>query len=334
MALPKTVLNPPFNITRASHAVLTVKDLAVSRAFYADLIGLAVSDEGPDAVYMRGMEEASHHSLVLKQSKGEAVCERVGLRVLTEDDLLKAKDHFDRIGTKASWVDVPYQGRTLHFSDSVGTPIELCATMPAVPRLMQEFHLFHGGSPQRLDHFQVVTHDVQSACDFYTPLGFRLSEYTATDGTEELWGIWLHRKENPHDIVFSNGRGPRLHHFAYTLSDSHDLIHVCDVAGSLGCGHRIERGPGRHGIGNALFVYLRDPDGHRIELFTTHYQVIDMESPPLRWDLTNTRRSQLWGLPASRKWFFEASCFEGREPIEPKLKADVVTLERFLESQY
>ena len=31
--------------------------------------------------------------------------------------------------------------------------------------------------------------------------------------------MWLARKGNPHDIVFSNGRGPRLHHFAYTVGD-------------------------------------------------------------------------------------------------------------------
>ena len=33
MSIPKAVYNPPFNVTRASHSVLTVKDLAVSRNF-------------------------------------------------------------------------------------------------------------------------------------------------------------------------------------------------------------------------------------------------------------------------------------------------------------
>ena len=28
----------------------------------------------------------------------------------------------------------------------------------------------------------------------------------------------------------------------------------------------MERGPGRHGIANAFFLYVRDPDGHRVEL--------------------------------------------------------------------
>ena len=98
------------------------------------------------------------------------------------------------------------------------------------------------------------------------------------------------------------------------------LVHVCDVAGSLGFGQHFERGPGRHGIGNAFFVYFRDPDGHRVELFNAHYQAIDINHTPLRWDLSNTRRSQLWGLPAPARWFYEASEFAGKpvhEPVQP-----------------
>ena len=34
------------------------------------------------------------------------------------------------------------------------------------------------GAPQRIDHYQVATHDVQTATDFWTGLGMRLTEYT------------------------------------------------------------------------------------------------------------------------------------------------------------
>ena len=130
--------------------------------------------------------------------------------------------------------------------------------------------------------------------------------------------------------MFTSGAGPRLHHFAFTVPDTHDLIHICDVAGSLGLGNAIDRGPGRHGISNALFVYFRDPDGHRIELFTSHYQAIDIESEPVRWSVSDTRRSQLWGMPASKRWFFEATPFRDKAVEPPLLKADPVTLESFL----
>jgi len=44
VSIPPANPNAPFNVTRASHAVLTVKDLGASRAFYVDAIGLLVSD--------------------------------------------------------------------------------------------------------------------------------------------------------------------------------------------------------------------------------------------------------------------------------------------------
>ena len=50
---------PPFNITRASHAVLTAKDLGASRAFYVDALGFVVSDEDRDTINLRGLEEGS-----------------------------------------------------------------------------------------------------------------------------------------------------------------------------------------------------------------------------------------------------------------------------------
>ena len=40
MNLPEKNLDTPFNITRTSHVVLTVKDLEQSRLFYTEVVGL------------------------------------------------------------------------------------------------------------------------------------------------------------------------------------------------------------------------------------------------------------------------------------------------------
>lgn len=66
--LPAVNHRPPFNITRASHIVLNVSDLAKSRAFYVDIVGLVVTEETADTCYLRGLSEACHHSLVLVQA--------------------------------------------------------------------------------------------------------------------------------------------------------------------------------------------------------------------------------------------------------------------------
>ncbi|MCW4385676.1 3,4-dihydroxyphenylacetate 2,3-dioxygenase [Salinibacterium sp. SYSU T00001] len=327
--LPKTNFTPPFTLTRASHVSLGVTDLEASRDFYRDTIGLVVTEETDNAIYLRGLEESAHHSLVLERSD-EAKAHRVGLRVRTDDDIVAAERHFKAAGIEHERVEKHEQGPTLQFTDAVGTHMELTSSMSLVERKMQNFDEFVAGAPQRLDHYQCVTYDVQAATDFWTALGMRISEYTAKDGTDELWGTWMEVKGNTHDLVFTNGRGPRLHHFAYTVPDATALLHAADVAGATGFGQEIDRGPGRHGISNALFLYLRDPDQHRIELFTTHYQFIDLEEVPIRWDVSNPKRAQLWGMPASNRWFFEASEFPGETVNEPLLKANPETLEQFL----
>jgi catechol 2,3-dioxygenase len=327
--LPTTNTNPAFTLTRASHVAMAVTDLERSRDFYRDVIGLVVTEETDDAVYLRGLEEAAHHSLVLELS-AEAKARHIGLRVRTDDDIIAAEKFFAANNIDYQRVERDHQGPTIQFRDGVGTHLELTSSMDVVPRKMQNYNEFVAGAPQRLDHYQVVTHDVQAATNFWTGLGMRMSEYTATDGTDELWGTWMEVKGNTHDLVFTNGRGPRLHHFAYAVPDAASLIHAADVAGALGFGGEIDRGPGRHGISNALFLYLRDPDQHRVELFNTHYQFIDLETPPIRWDVTDPRRAQLWGMPASNRWFYEASEFPGEEVNEPLLQANPATLEDFL----
>jgi catechol 2,3-dioxygenase len=329
MPVPAPVYNPPFNVTRASHSVVTVKDLGKSRAFYVDLLGFIVSAEDNDTIYLRGVAEACHHSLVLKRAKGEPQSERVGMRVFTEEDLEKAKAFFDRAQLPAKWVEVPHQGRTLHVSDPLGSPIEFCATMDLKPRLIVEFTHHRGAIPQRIDHFQLLVPDVRKACEFWMSLGFRLSEYIAPDGKDEMLFVFLQRKGNPHDIVFAGGTGPRLHHAAFSIPASYQLFFVCDLAVSMGFAENVEFGPGRHGPGHALFVYLRDPDGHRIELFDTHYQCMDIENEPVRWDLSHAAMRR-WQLPARRQWYLEASRFAGVEPRDPPHKGDPMTLEKFV----
>ncbi len=328
--IPPTIFDPPFRVTRTSHFVMTVRDLEASKDFYTEVLGLVVSARDSETLYLRGIEEACHHSLVLKRAQAEPVCQRVGMRVMTEDDLDRARHELERAGCEPRLVEVDHQGRTLRFTDAVGTPIEFTARMDAMPRMITKFTSHRGGCAQRIDHCQILTPKVRRARDFWMGYGFRLSEYIAPAESDEIFGVFLQRKGNPHDIVFFNGEGPRLHHFAYAAAETHHLLRACDVAGELGFGKDVERGPGRHGPGHALFVYFRDPDGHRVELFNTHYQMMDLENDPVRWDPGDPNISLPWGLPAQRKWFEEATRFDGVDTNAPKRPPMPMTLERFL----
>src|SRR6266852_8971318 len=100
MSLPTTNFEPGFHITRASHVVCTVRDLAASRQFYSQVIGLILTAEEDDTLYFRGVEEACHHSLVLRKAR-DVSCLRIGLRVVTDADLDRRKALFESHGCLA-----------------------------------------------------------------------------------------------------------------------------------------------------------------------------------------------------------------------------------------
>ena len=62
---------------------------AASRAFYVDLLGLQVTDETSDAIYLRAMEERGHHCIVLRKSD-KAEARDLGFKVYDEAELDKA----------------------------------------------------------------------------------------------------------------------------------------------------------------------------------------------------------------------------------------------------
>ena len=326
--LPRVNLRPDFNITRSSHVRLTVSDLTESRNFYVNVLGLVVTEEDGDTCYLRGLQEACHHSLVLERDRNGGVCKRIGFRVFFDEDLDVAYRYFRDRDLPAEWVDAPHQGRTLHVSDPIGTALEFCANMETRPRMHIRFEAFKGAHVQRLDHYQVLAPDTYALCEFYSELGFRNSEYLEHGDT--LLGAFMYRKGTCLDLAIVTGAGPRLHHFAYTVSESRDIFAACDFAGIQGYGDSVERGPGRHGPGGMLFVYLRDPDGHRVEVFNSHYQTIDTEIEPVRWDAASLSTNARWGLPALEKWYFEASPFEDVPQLTPAQPQHPMTLERFL----
>ncbi|WP_319824749.1 3,4-dihydroxyphenylacetate 2,3-dioxygenase [Thalassovita sp.] len=323
MPVPAPNLYPAFNIVRLSHVELTVTDLAASRAFYVDTLGLQITDRDDTAIYLRGLEERGHHCMILRRGPEPAV-HALSYKVYAETDLDKAHDWFAGRGLPVEWVNRPYQGRTLRTTDLFGAPMEFYHRMDRLPPIHQHYRLYHGVKPLRIDHFNCFSPDVDASVAFYNDMGFRVTEYTEDAESGNLWAAWMHRKGGIHDIAFTNGLGPRLHHTAFWVPTPLNIIDLLDLMSTTGYLPNIERGPGRHGISNAFFLYVLDPDGHRIELYCSDYQTVDPDLEPIKWDLTDPQRQTLWGAPAPRSWFENGSRFDGVDPRASKMKAQPI----------
>ena len=323
MPVPAFTLYPPFAIVRVSHTELVVRDLAASRAFYVDTLGLQVTFEDSEILCVRAMEERGHHCLVLRKGD-ETASSYLAFRVYSEDDLDKAEAYFAEQGRATSWVERPFQGRTLRVLDPHGIPLEFYFAMERLATIHQKYALYRGVKPLRIDHFHCFSPHVDDSVAFYNAIGFRTTEYTEDSETGRLWAAWMHRKGGVHDIAFTNGTGPRLHHIAFWVPTPMNIIDLLDLMATTGYVDCIERGPGRHGIANAFFLYILDPDGHRTEIYCSDYQTVDPDHEPIHWDLTDPQRQTLWGAPAPKSWFEHGTVFSGTAPRQPDLKAQPI----------
>ncbi len=213
MQLPTPQLYPSFNIVRLSHVELGVTDLAKSRAFYVDTLGLQVTDETGDAIYLRALEERGHHCIVLRKAATGEVRD-LSFKVFSEEDLDKAEHFFNARGLPVEWVERPYQARTFRTRDPQGIPLEFYAKMDRLPPIHQKYELYRGVKPLRIDHFNCFSPNVDEAVAFYNELGFRVTEYTADEETGKLWAAWTHRKRQgpapaPRRLL---GADPAQHH--------------------------------------------------------------------------------------------------------------------------
>ena len=297
---------PDFNILRLGHIEYLVSDLARARDFYVD---------GPvrDRVRHRPRLPARHRGPRASQRGADALAlpgiGHFSFRVSCEEDL-------DRLAHSspawacpcAGWRPARNAARAaLRVQDPFGFQVEYYAHMEQAPWLLQQYHLHRHGCPTRLDHLNVLMPDAQAGFDWYTrELGFYCPNHRLgpARGTRvgQLAVPQGHHPRHRRD----DGQGPSVHHAGFA-DGAHGRDPRLRRAGrAAGYADNIERGPARHGISNALFVYVRDPDGNRFELYTGDYLTVDRDQAPKRWELDNPRRQSLWGPPPPRRWYEES----------------------------
>ncbi len=297
---------PAPDILRVAYMELIVTDLEKSRNFYVDVLNLVVTKETDDAIYLRTAEEFIHHNLVLRKGP-EAAVAVFSFRVRSQEEVEKAAAFYEELGCEVRRGDfVDGIRNAVRVVDPLGFPYEFFYEVDHVERLAWHYERQAPGELVRLDHFNQVTPDVPNAIKYMENLGFRVTE-DIKDEEGTVYAAWVRRKPTVHDTAMTGGDGPRMHHIAFATHEKHNILAICDRLGALRMSDQIERGPGRHGVSNAFYLYLRDPDGHRVEIYTQDYYTGDPDNPVVTWDVHDNQRRDWWGTPVVPSWYTDAS---------------------------
>ncbi len=290
-------------INRLSHVELAVTDLDAAREFYCEVLGLHIHAESPDALWLRAPDEFDVWSLKLTRDDRSGML-AFGFRVDHEDSLITLAELHESLGLPHRWLEPgsePGRGRMLrvrtpggHVADFEHTVDEVSLRSADGPRLpMRDTHRRHGIAPTRLDHVNLRTGNLPAALRYWQgELSFSASEIQI-DADGHTQRAWLRRASGSHDMAIGRDTITGCHHVAYAMRDAAALMSAPDLLCDAGY-PVIEYGPGRHGITDAMFLYIRDPDGNRIELYAGDY-VRDLDRPPLVWTLEEYEsRGLLW----------------------------------------
>lgn len=280
-------------ILRLAHLVIAVDDLAAAREFYVDLLGFVEHRQEGDALYLRGSEEFDTWSLgVVERASGGLL--HTAFRVSDPDDLDVLEALHERLGAKTWRLPAgaePGQGPALRALTPDGHEIEFVHEIEEISpydadgklRLpMRNLDTRGGIPPARLDHVSLRVASVPSSLPYWSgELEFSASELWMNED-DEPHIAWIRRTTNTHDVALGTSAEPAFHHFAYTVSDPSGLLRAADLIGDARIPQRLEWGPARHGATNAFAMYVRDPAGNRLELYSGDY-LRDLDRPPLHW---------------------------------------------------
>ena len=145
--------------------------------------------------------------------------------------------------------------------------------------------------PGRLQHVGIATTDIDRLRGFYTDaLGYRPSDIVRNDDGA-VSACFLRCDREHHALALFAASSARFDHQCYETSCWNDIRDWGDHAAAQRT--EIEWGAARHGAGNNLFIFIRDPDGIPVE-FSAELEERPYDSPPGEWK-TEARTLNLWG---------------------------------------
>jgi catechol 2,3-dioxygenase len=277
-----------------THVELLTPDLEKSVAYARDILGLDVVADAGDSVYLRCWGDYYLYSLVLTAAEQPGLG-HAAWRAEGPEQLRQAVDRIQAAGTEGEWLDGSFgHGPAFRFTGPGGHRQELFwevdrAVAPAgeesvYPERPQRRQA-RGLGVRILDHVTVTAPDVREFARWSRAnLGHRImAAVEPQPGAPWMFAV-MTNNEKAHDlgcIQDFEGQSGRLHHLAFWVETNHELTEGAKFI--LEQGHRIDQGPGQHGIGEQNYLYFRDPAGLRYELNSGGYRNYVPDWEPVIW---------------------------------------------------
>lgn len=249
----------PFRYKRLGYVALNVSDLERSTAFYRDLVGLAVTEQGEQVSALRCSRD--HHNLLLYAADAPGL-KRIGFELESRRDLDAAREHVASLGLAVEDVGAE-ELKALRTVSAFR--FRLPGSGLCIEYFVQMMHLAAAYQPtvakiERLGHVVVNVADFDGALGWLTgKLGFVVSDFVPG------FAAFLRCHPNPlhHSMAILTGETDHLNHVNFMVTD------VDDIGQGM---NRMKRndveivfGPGRHQPSESIFLYWLDPDQMTVE---------------------------------------------------------------------
>jgi catechol 2,3-dioxygenase len=286
----------PFGLlSQLAHVEIETPTPDESARFFTDVLGMYETTRDGGAIYLRSWGDPFHHSLVLSESANPGVA-HIAWRSAGAEQLEQAVQKIEAAGLGEGWQDpVLGHGRAYRYRSPGGhlheifwdvdryvAPPELRSTFPVRPQRFAPV----GAAVRQIDHVTIATPRMNDDIAFYRDvLGSRFMECTVMEpaAPEPFFSV-VTNNEQAHDlglIADLSGLSARSHHVAFWLDTPTEVVRAADVL--IEAGTPIEYGPAKHGHGENTFLYIREPGGHRVEIFSGGYRNYQPDWEPVRW---------------------------------------------------
>lgn len=282
-------------IAKLGHVALTTPDMERSLHFWKDIVGLIEVDRDGQTVFLRAWGEFEHHSLSLRPGL-EGLVDHIAWRAARPEDV----DGFARLiesqGRPIHRVEAGRekgQGRAIRFLPPSGHVFEIYYDVdkPKAPvdlrsRLRNGVYRMGGPgvAPRRIDHVNLqATDPVEMSNWLQETMGFKTREYVV-NAAGDPFIFWMSVTPLVHDVAVGpsrSGRAGMFNHVAFWVDNWQDVFRGADIMMENG----VEmNGPGRHGISQATYMYVRDPGSNvQLEVFSGGYLIFDPDWEPIMW---------------------------------------------------